>query len=90
MHLLQKLILIIQLLNLYLKYYNKEVNLNKIESYEEIAAHGIKVKYENEEILAGNEKLMTVNNIEVNKNEEIGTVVYIAVNNKFKGYYSYI
>ncbi|WP_330376018.1 heavy metal translocating P-type ATPase [Terrisporobacter othiniensis] len=68
-----------------LNYYNKEVNLNKIESYEEIAAYGIKVKYENEEILAGNEKLMTVNNIEVNKNEEIGTVVYIAVNNQFKG-----
>ena len=68
-----------------LNYYNKEINLNKIESYEEIAAHGIKVKYENEEILAGNEKLMTVNNIKVNKNEEIGTVVYIAVNNQFKG-----
>ena len=69
-----------------LNYYNKEINLNKIESYEEIAAHGIKVKYENEEILAGNEKLMTANNIKVNKNEKIGTVVYIAVNNKFKGY----
>lgn len=69
-----------------LNYYNKEINLNKIESYEEIAAHGIKVKYENEEILAGNEKLMTANNIKVNKNKEIGTVVYIAVNNQFKGY----
>lgn len=69
-----------------LNYYNKEVNLNKIESYEEIAAHGIKVRYENEEILAGNEKLMIANNIKVNKNEEIGTVVYIAVNNQFKGY----
>lgn len=68
-----------------LNYYNKEVDLNKIESYEEIAAHGIRVKYENKEILAGNEKLMTVNNIKVNKNEEIGTVVYIAVNNQFKG-----
>ena len=68
-----------------LNYYNKEINLNKIERYEEIAAHGIKVKYENEEILAGNEKLMTVNNIKVNKNKEIGTVVYIAVNNQFKG-----
>ena len=69
-----------------LNYYNKEINLNKIESYEEIAAHGIKVKYENEEILAGNEKLMTASNIKVNKNKEIGTVVYIAVNNQFKGY----
>lgn len=69
-----------------LNYYNKEINLDKIESYEEIAAHGIKVKYENEEILAGNEKLMIANNIKLNKNEEIGTVVYIAVNNQFKGY----
>lgn len=68
-----------------LKYYNKEVNLNKIESYEEIPAHGIKVKYENEKILAGNEKLMTANNIKINKSEEIGTVVYVAVNNQFKG-----
>ncbi|HBI91129.1 MAG TPA: cadmium-translocating P-type ATPase, partial [Terrisporobacter glycolicus] len=69
-----------------LNYYSKEINLNKIEVYEEIAAHGIKVKYENEEILAGNEKLMTANDIKVNKNKEIGTVVYIAVNNQFKGY----
>ena len=69
-----------------LNYYNKEIDLNKIESYEEIASHGIKVKYKNEEILAGNEKLMIANGIKVNKNEEIGTVVYIAVNNQFKGY----
>lgn len=69
-----------------LNYYNKEINLNKIESYEEIAAHGIKVKYENEEILAGNEKLMAANNIKVDKNKEMGTVVYIAVNNQFRGY----
>ena len=69
-----------------LNYYNKEINLNKIESYEEIASHGIKVKYENEEILAGNEKLMIANNIKIDKNQEIGTVVYIAVNNQFRGY----
>ena len=69
-----------------LNYYNKEINLNKIESYEEIASHGIKVKYKNEEILAGNEKLMIANNIKIDKNQEIGTVVYIAVNNQFRGY----
>ena len=69
-----------------LKYYNKEIDLNKIEEYEEIAAHGIKVKYENNYILAGNEKLMKANNIKVEKNIEVGTVVYIAVNNQFKGY----
>ena len=69
-----------------LKYYNKEIDLNKIEEYEEIAAHGIKVKYENNYILAGNEKLMKANNIKIEKNTEVGTVVYVAVNNEFKGY----
>lgn len=69
-----------------LKYYNKQVDLNKIEQYEEIAAHGIKVKYENNTILAGNEKLMKANNIKIENNTEVGTVVYVAVNNKFIGY----
>ena len=69
-----------------LKYYNKEIDLNKIEEYKEIAAHGIKVKYENNYILAGNEKLMEASNIKIEKNTEVGTVVYIAVNDQFKGY----
>ena len=69
-----------------LKYYDKQIDLNKIEEYEEIAAHGIKVKYENNTILAGNEKLMKANNIKIERNTEVGTVVYMAVNNKFVGY----
>lgn len=69
-----------------LEYYNKEVNLNKIDEYEEIAAYGIRVKYEDDYILAGNEKLMKANNVDFENTKEIGTVVYIAVNNEFKGY----
>ncbi|WP_455537755.1 heavy metal translocating P-type ATPase [Terrisporobacter sp.] len=69
-----------------LKYYNKQVDLNKINEYEEIAAHGIRVKYEKDTILAGNEKLMKTNNIKIEKSTEMGTVVYVAVNNKFVGY----
>ena len=69
-----------------LKYYDKQIDLNKIEEYEEIAAHGIKAKYENSTVLAGNEKLMKANNIKIEKSTEIGTIVYVAVNNKFVGY----
>ena len=69
-----------------LNYYNKEIDLNKMEEYEEIAAHGIRVKYENNTILAGNEKLMASNNIKIEKSTDVGTVVYIAINNEFKGY----
>ena len=69
-----------------LNHYNKEIDLDKIENYEEIAAHGIKVKYENDVILAGNDKLMKANNIEIETDNEIGTIVYVAVNNQYKGY----
>ena len=69
-----------------LKYYDKQIDLNKIEEYEEIAAHGIKAKYENSTVLAGNEKLMKANNIKIERSTEIGTIVYVAVNNKFVGY----
>ena len=68
------------------KYYNRKVDLDKIKSYEEIPAHGIKVDYDGEHILVGNEKLMMTNNIFFTKAKEIGTVVYVAVNQRYKGY----
>lgn len=67
-------------------HYEGNIDLDKVKNYEEIAAHGIKVDYEGEHILAGNEKLMMAENIFYSKAEEVGTVVYIAVNKKFRGY----
>ncbi|MCR8745680.1 heavy metal translocating P-type ATPase [Romboutsia lituseburensis] len=69
-----------------LNYYNNSVDLEKIESYEEIAAYGIKVGYSGEHILAGNEKLMRKENIFYSPAKEVGTVVYIAVNKVYRGY----
>lgn len=69
-----------------LKTYGKTVDLNSIKSYEEIAAYGISVQYNNEKILAGNEKLMKANNILYSEAKEVGTVVYVAVNGMYKGY----
>lgn len=69
-----------------LNYYNNSVDLEKIESYEEIAAYGIKVGYNGEHILAGNEKLMRKENIFYSPAKEVGTVVYIAVNKVYRGY----
>ena len=66
--------------------YNKDLDLNKIGEYEEIAAHGIKVNYNGKIVLAGNEKLMKANNIEYIQVTEIGTVIYVAVDGKFAGY----
>lgn len=69
-----------------LKYYGRSVNLDNIKSYEEIPAHGIRVQYNNDMILAGNEKLMMVNNIFYSKAKEVGTIVYVAVNGIYIGY----
>ena len=70
----------------YLNYYDKEISLDKINDYEEIAAYGTKVKYDEKYILAGNDKLMKKENIFYSPANEIGTVVYIAVNGMYKGY----
>lgn len=67
-------------------YYDKEIDSNKIESYEEVAAYGIKISYNGENILAGNEKLMRKENIFYSPAKEVGTVVYIAVNKMYRGY----
>ncbi|MGL4797445.1 MAG: heavy metal translocating P-type ATPase, partial [Paraclostridium sp.] len=68
------------------KHFSGNVELDKINNYEEIAAHGIRVDYEGEHILAGNEKLMMTQNIFFSKAKEVGTVVYIAVNKRYRGY----
>jgi len=69
-----------------LKYYEKQIDLNNINKYEEIASHGVKVSYEDKYILAGNEKLMREENILYYPAKEIGTIVYIAINKVYKGY----
>ena len=69
-----------------LSFYKKEIDLEKIQGYEEIAAYGIKIKYNNEFILAGNEKLMKKENIIYSSAKEVGTVVYISVNKIYRGY----
>ena len=69
-----------------ISYYDKMIDLDKIESYEEIAAYGIKIGYNGEHILAGNENLMRKENIFYSPAKEVGTVVYIAVNKMYRGY----
>lgn len=69
-----------------LNYYDKKIDLEKISSYEEIAAYGIRINYNDELILAGNEKLMKKENIFYSEAQEVGTVVYIAVNQAYRGY----
>ena len=67
-------------------YYKENIDLEKITDFEEIAAHGIKIKYKGLHILAGNDKLMKKENILYSPTNDVGTVVYIAVNGTYRGY----
>ncbi len=69
------------------EYQSIDVNQSKIKSFEEIFGHGIKAQIEDEFILAGNAKLMRRENIMFNETLEIGTIVYVAINNKYVGYF---
>ncbi len=66
--------------------YNKEINKDEISDYEEISGHGIRVKFDGKEILAGNIKLMDKENIGYDKVDEVGTVVHVALDKKYAGY----
>jgi Cd2+/Zn2+-exporting ATPase len=68
------------------KEYGKEINKDAIENYEEVPGHGIKVKAEGRDVLAGNARLMQKENISFESIEAAGTVVYIAIDGKYAGY----
>lgn len=68
------------------KAYNEKIDEKLISDIKEISGKGISVKIENKQVLVGNEKLMQENNIEYTKCNEIGTVVYVAIENKYAGY----
>ena len=66
------------------KYYNREINKNSINSIKEISGKGIEALINNMKILVGNEKLVNVpNNLII---DDIGTILYVEIDNKFTGY----
>ena len=68
------------------KSYNLDIDEKQIIEIKELTGRGIEAKIEDKLVLVGNEKLMQERNILFSKCEEIGTIVYIAINNKFVGY----
>ena len=68
------------------KAYGEEINTNLISKTEELSGRGVVARIEDRKVLAGNEKLMQEKNIKYTKCNEVGTIVYIAINNEFAGY----
>lgn len=68
-----------------LNYYGKDINHELMGEVEEVSGRGIKALVDGKIILAGNKRLLTEENIEVNENVFDGTLVYIAIDGKHSG-----
>lgn len=68
------------------KAYGKEIDNQRISQQEEISGHGIKVLVDDKLVYVGNKKLMELKNIAYEETDTIGTVVHVAVDEKYAGY----
>ena len=66
--------------------YGKKIDSQSITDIKEISGKGVFAKIDGKEILVGNEKLLKEKNIDFNKSNDIGTIVYVVVDNKYCGY----
>lgn len=66
------------------KYYRKDIDKNFIQEIKEISGKGIEAIIQNKKILVGNEKLINIPADLVI--DDIGTILYVEVENKFVGY----
>lgn len=64
---------------------NKEKLLD-VKNHKEITGKGLSCTINNKKILVGNDKLLNENNISFDKVNKVGTVVYLSINNEYKGY----
>ena len=62
-----------------------KVDENVVKNFEEISGFGIKVNINNHQFLAGNSKLMNLENITFDKKENLGTAIYLAADGKYIG-----
>ena len=65
--------------------YGKDINEKLVTKTKEIKGKGVIAKVESKEVLVGNEKLMEEYNIDYKKSNDIGTIIYIAIDNKCAG-----
>lgn len=67
------------------KAYGKKIEPSKVTNTKEISGKGIIATIDNKEVIVGNEKILKDENIKYVKSEEIGTIIYVAIDKKFAG-----
>ena len=66
--------------------YEKEIDSDRIRDVEEVSGHGVIAYVDDKRVAAGNIKLMKKINIPYYQGELTGTVVHVAIDNKYAGY----
>ena len=66
--------------------YGGKIDSSDVKDYEEIAGHGIRAKVNNQIVLAGNDRLLHRENIAHDVCNAEGTIVHLAVDNRYAGY----
>ena len=66
--------------------YKKEIDISKVSDIQEISGHGIIAKVDNAKVAIGNDKLMKKLNIDYKPCRSIGTIIHIAIDNKYAGH----
>ena len=69
-----------------LEAYDREIDDGKLKSYREIAGHGVVADVDGHKVLAGNDRLLHLKNIAHERCRVEGTVVHVAVDNRYAGY----
>lgn len=66
--------------------YAADIDSTRLSNVEEQSGFGVSATVDDAIVLAGNEKLMKLHNIEVPTLDFIGTIIHVAVNNTYAGY----
>lgn len=66
--------------------YNKEINSSRVSDVKEIAGHGVHAIIDGHSVFAGNSKLMEKEGIAIPYTSDVGTLIYVAIDNKYCGH----
>lgn len=66
--------------------YHKKIDSKKVTDTKEMSGKGVEAKVDGKKVLVGNDKLMKDMNVKYDKCDDIGTIVYVIVDDKYSGY----
>ena len=66
--------------------YSRQIDSNRLSETNEIPGYGVETQFDGKQLLAGNIKLMKLNNISGYPAAVAGTAVHIALNGEYSGY----